>query len=59
MRRSCRVHASRRVLRGKRRFHVEKGKRWSLVEHLMLDAVANQIPPPQIKLSQSAKVNYE
>src|SRR5579872_232774 len=30
------------VLRGKRRFHVEKGKRWSLVEHLMLDAVAKQ-----------------
>lgn len=30
------------VLRGKRRFHVEKGKRWSLVEHLMLDAVTKQ-----------------
>jgi PLD-like domain len=30
------------VLRGRRRFHVEKGRRWSLVEHLMLDAVARR-----------------
>lgn len=30
------------VLRGKRRFHVEKGQRWSVVEHLMLDAVARE-----------------
>lgn len=30
------------VLTGRRRFHVEKGRRWSLVEHLMLDAVVRQ-----------------
>jgi cardiolipin synthase A/B len=30
------------ILRGRRRFHVEKGRRWSLIEHLMLDAVARQ-----------------
>jgi cardiolipin synthase A/B len=30
------------VLRGRRRFHVEKGRRWSVVEHLMLDAVARR-----------------
>jgi cardiolipin synthase len=30
------------ILRGRRRFHIEKGRRWSLIEHLMLDAVARQ-----------------
>ncbi len=30
------------VLRGTRRFHVEKGRRWSVVEHLMLDSVKDQ-----------------
>lgn len=28
------------MLRGRRRFFIEKGRRWSVVEHLMLDAVA-------------------
>jgi hypothetical protein len=39
------------VLRGKRRFHVEKGKRWSVVEHLMLDAVVKQ-PASAAELAQ-------
>src|SRR5712672_1891950 len=39
------------VLRGKRRFHVEKGKRWSVVEHLMLDAVAKR-PASAAELAQ-------
>jgi cardiolipin synthase A/B len=30
------------VLRGRRRFHVEKGRRWSVVEHVMLDTVARK-----------------
>jgi cardiolipin synthase len=30
------------VLRGRRRFYVEKGRRWSLVEHVILDSVARQ-----------------
>lgn len=30
------------VLRGTRRFFIEKGRRWSVIEHLMLDAVARQ-----------------
>lgn len=43
------------VLRGKRRFHVEKGKRWSLVEHLMLEAVATQ-PATATELSRRSKL---
>lgn len=30
------------VLRGKRRFKIEKGRRWSIVEHLLLQAVSEQ-----------------
>jgi cardiolipin synthase len=30
------------VLRGTRRFFVEKGRRWSVIEHLLLDAVCRQ-----------------
>jgi phosphatidylserine/phosphatidylglycerophosphate/cardiolipin synthase-like enzyme len=30
------------VLRGSRRFFVQKGRRWSVVEHLLLDAVARE-----------------
>jgi cardiolipin synthase A/B len=41
------------VLRGRRRFHVEKGPRWSLVEHLMLDAVARR-PAPAAELAQKS-----
>lgn len=30
------------MLGGRRMFHIDKGRRWSVVEHLMLDAVARQ-----------------
>lgn len=30
------------VLRGKRRFHIDKGRPWSVVEHLILSALANR-----------------
>jgi PLD-like domain len=30
------------VLRGTRRFFIEKGRRWSVIEHLMLDAVVRR-----------------
>jgi phosphatidylserine/phosphatidylglycerophosphate/cardiolipin synthase-like enzyme len=30
------------VLRGSRRFFVQKGRRWSVIEHVLLDAVARQ-----------------
>jgi hypothetical protein len=30
------------VLRGKRRFHLDKGRAWSVVEHLVLAALAQQ-----------------
>jgi cardiolipin synthase A/B len=30
------------VLRGKRRFKIEKGRRWSIVEHLLLQAVSER-----------------
>ncbi len=30
------------VLRGKRRFKIEKGRRWSIVEHLLLQAVSEK-----------------
>jgi cardiolipin synthase A/B len=33
------VYVSFPVLRGARRFFIEKGPRWSLIEHLLLDAV--------------------
>ena len=36
------VHVIFPVLRGTRRFFVEKGRRWSVIEHLLLDAVAKQ-----------------
>lgn len=36
------VHVVFPVLRGSRRFFVEKGRRWSLIEHLLLDAVCRQ-----------------
>src|SRR5262249_20496843 len=43
------------VLRGRRRFHVEKGRRWSVVEHLMLDAVARR-PATAGELSERSKL---
>jgi hypothetical protein len=43
------------MLRGRRRFHIEKGRRWSVVEHLMLDAVAAQ-PSSAADLSLASKL---
>ena len=43
------------VLRGRRRFHVEKGRRWSVVEHLMLDAVARK-PATAAELSARSRL---
>ncbi|MEQ9065490.1 MAG: hypothetical protein RLO18_02140, partial [Gimesia chilikensis] len=36
------VHVAVPVFRGKRRFHLLKGRPWSPVEHLMLQALANE-----------------
>jgi cardiolipin synthase len=36
------VHVSFPVLRGTSRFFVQKGRRWSVIEHLLLDAVARE-----------------
>jgi cardiolipin synthase len=36
------IHVVFPVLRGTRRFFVEKGRRWSVIEHLLLDAVCRQ-----------------
>lgn len=30
------------VLRGMRRFHIQKGRRWSVIEHLLLDVVSRE-----------------
>ena len=30
------------VLRGTRRFHIQKGRRWSVIEHLLLDVVSRE-----------------
>lgn len=43
------------VLRGRRRFHVEKGKRWSLIEHLMLESVA-RTPATAADLAQRSSL---
>lgn len=36
------VHVAIPMLRGRRYFKIEKGRRWSVIEHLMLDAVAEE-----------------
>lgn len=36
------IHVTFPVLRGARRFFIEKGRRWSLIEHLLLDAVSQK-----------------
>lgn len=41
------------MLRGTRRFYIQKGRRWSVVEHLMLDAVARR-PATAITLSDKS-----
>jgi cardiolipin synthase A/B len=33
------LHVTFPVLRGARRFHIEKGRRWSFIEHVLLDAI--------------------
>ncbi len=43
------------VLRGTRRFFVEKGRRWSVVEHLLLDAVCDA-PASAAKLAADANL---
>jgi hypothetical protein len=44
------------MMRGRRRFHVEKGRRWSVIEHLMLEAV-NRAPSTTAQLSQQSKLH--
>jgi len=41
------------VLRGSRRFFVEKGRRWSIIEHLLLDAV-NRAPSSAADLADKS-----
>ncbi len=49
------VHVAVPMLRGRRRFKVEKGRRWSVIEHLMLDAVADE-PASAAALSAKSKL---
>lgn len=41
------------MLRGRRTFHVEKGVRWSIIEHLMLEAVSRE-PSTTAALAKSS-----
>jgi phosphatidylserine/phosphatidylglycerophosphate/cardiolipin synthase-like enzyme len=43
------------VLRGKRRFKIEKGRRWSIVEHLLLQAVSKK-PESARALEKAARL---
>ncbi len=43
------------VLKGTRRFIVEKGRRWSVIEHLLLDAVAEE-PASAAELSELSRL---
>jgi cardiolipin synthase len=49
------VHVAVPMLRGRSRFRVEKGRRWSVIEHLMLDAVAEE-PTSAAELSVKSKL---
>ncbi len=49
------VHVAVPMLRGRSRFKVEKGRRWSVIEHLMLDAVADN-PASAAELSARSKL---
>jgi cardiolipin synthase len=49
------VHVAVPMLRGRRHFKVEKGRRWSVVEHLMLDAVADE-PASAAQLSKKSNL---
>lgn len=42
--------------RGRRRFHVEKGRRWSVIEHLMLEAVS-RAPATTAELSKRSNLH--
>jgi hypothetical protein len=44
------IHVVFPVLRGTRRFFIEKGRRWSVIEHLLLDIVA-RTPSSTTRLS--------
>lgn len=44
------------MMRGRRRFHVEKGRRWSVIEHLMLDAVS-RAPATTADLSKRSNLH--
>jgi hypothetical protein len=47
------VHVIFPVLRGSRRFFVEKGRRWSVIEHLLLDSVTQE-PATAVQLHQKS-----
>lgn len=44
------------VYRGKRKFHLEKGRRWSIVEHLVLAALAEK-PHGVAELAQAGRMH--
>lgn len=44
------------MMRGRRRFHVEKGRRWSVIEHLMLEAVSRS-PATTAELSRKSNLH--
>jgi cardiolipin synthase A/B len=47
------IHVIFPVLRGTRRFFIEKGRRWSVIEHLLLDIVA-RTPSSTTRLSEKS-----
>jgi cardiolipin synthase A/B len=47
------IHVVFPVLRGTRRFFIEKGRRWSIIEHLLLDVVA-RAPSSTTELSEKS-----
>lgn len=49
------VHVAVPMLRGRSRFKLEKGRRWSVIEHLMLDAVVDE-PASAAELSVRSKL---
>lgn len=49
------VHVAVPMLRGRSKFKLEKGRRWSVIEHLMLDAVAEE-PASAAELSIKSKL---
>ena len=44
------------MMRGRRRFHVEKGPRWSVIEHLMLETVS-RAPATTAELSKRSSLH--